>query len=248
MEILGHLELRGRRIWAGHGDLAPDPVDAEGAHGPTLVRAAGGAVPDGVDGVDLAALAKGETEARRYLDALSGGPADDPRASIGITDGRWKYIWWPEGGQEQLFDLENDRYETVNLAPRSELRSKCDELRLALVERHRALSYGYVRDGDLVSLPVQEDAVEGKRKLYDLASGNCTECSFTQPCLPLLARYLTWTSVPSHRQRSYPFCTGLPHNVPRSTSAAIRSDSSASGSRFEAGLSTASSNCLRALR
>src|SRR5690606_20109563 len=33
-----------------------------------------------------------------------------------VTDGKMKYIWFPRLGTEQLFNLEQDRYETVDLS------------------------------------------------------------------------------------------------------------------------------------
>jgi len=43
-----------------------------------------------------------------------------------LTDGKEKYIWYPTIGEEQLFDLENDRQELHDLAadPANESRVK----------------------------------------------------------------------------------------------------------------------------
>lgn len=143
----------------------------------TCLRAAGGEAPAGSDGVDLLALARGEAAPRKYLDAISGGPADGNRSSVGITDGRWKYLWFPEGGVEQLFDLETDRYETRDLAASADHRAKRNELRAALAARHRGLPYGYVRDGDLVTMPLIDDKRDGRRQIHRWAPGYATEYS-----------------------------------------------------------------------
>ena len=66
---------------------------------PTLVHAAGGTPPDDVDGQNLIALARGQLESpRQYLEGMFGQSSE----YYGITDGRWKYIWYPEGAAEQL--------------------------------------------------------------------------------------------------------------------------------------------------
>ena len=70
---------------------------------PTLLKAAGGDPPADTDGQDLVAVARGEHESpRRYLEGMNGpGPAGkDLRLDciyLAITDGCWKYIWYPEG-------------------------------------------------------------------------------------------------------------------------------------------------------
>lgn len=125
--------------------------------------------------MDLAALARGETEPRSVLEAIIGESAAGLRASIAVTDGDWKYLWFPEGGSEQLFDLVNDPGETVNLADAPEHRAVRDRLHGALVDRHGERGYGYVEDGDLVTMPIIDDTSHGRRKLYNWTIGYTTE-------------------------------------------------------------------------
>lgn len=70
---------------------------------------AGGTV-DRRDGIDLLA---GET--RECIFGIYGRPGTN-RFKIMIRSGRFKYIFMANGGREQLFDLEQDPGETVNLA------------------------------------------------------------------------------------------------------------------------------------
>jgi arylsulfatase len=68
---------------------------------------------------DLVELAAGGGARREFLygmatEARPGG--GDSLLYLAATDGRWKYIWYPEGPAEQLFDLAADPQEIVDLA------------------------------------------------------------------------------------------------------------------------------------
>ena len=84
---------------------------------PTLLDAAGASIPDGLDGRSLLPLLRGERD--RVRDVLPGEHApcySKEQAFHSLTDGRWKYIWRPFTGAEQLFDLETDPGECRDLA------------------------------------------------------------------------------------------------------------------------------------
>lgn len=145
-----------------HGSVVSLPVTHADIL-PTLVIAAGGIYPD-CDGQDLIALARGEIkEARRYIDFISGDSVGDDRASIGITDGKWKYIWYPEGGIEHLFNLEEDPGEIKNLAEESNFGDRLKELREELIRRHMKRDFGFVEDNHLVRLPPKGDTTIDRR-------------------------------------------------------------------------------------
>lgn len=119
---------------------------------PTLVAAAGGEPPADVDGQDLVALARGRLERpRRYLVGTAG--ASDAPEYLAITDGRWKYIWYPEGGTEQLFDLDVDPHELTDLATHSTHEPQLTELRQELISRQ----------GELVARPREQDSATDRR-------------------------------------------------------------------------------------
>lgn len=128
---------------------------------PTVVTAAGGTPPDGVDGMDLVALARGEAAPRPFLESVNGAPQQP--GNMCITDGRWKYLWFPVGGSEQLFDLETDPHELKNLAANPEFAAQRDRLRGKVFQRHAARGSKLVEDGDLVVLPVPDESEADRR-------------------------------------------------------------------------------------
>jgi arylsulfatase A-like enzyme len=130
---------------------------------PTLVAAAGGSPPPTVDGIDLTALARGKARPRPFLEAMSGTPAK-PKY-LALTDGRWKYIWYPEGPCEQLFDLEKDPKELRDLGRAAEFEGRRAGLRDELTRRLAARSSPCLQEGRLPSWPrVEEDEAEVRGK------------------------------------------------------------------------------------
>ena len=143
-----------------HGVISDDLVTLADIL-PTVVSAAGGSPSDDVDGQDLIALARGELEPRRYLEATSGPP--EKATYYGITDGRWKYMWYPEGGAEQLFDLKTDPQEIKNLADLPGYAEQRNSLKQEMIRRHEARHSAGVKDGQLVARPVEDYSVADRR-------------------------------------------------------------------------------------
>ena len=131
---------------------------------PTLVSAAGGAPPEGIDGTDLAAVARGDLEPRPFLVAT--GPSIDDPPYLGITDGRWKYIYWPEGASDQLFDLETDPRELRNLAGNAEHAAIRLNLRDRMEAWLQAHGQSWLQDGQLPARPLRGDSVADRRNTY----------------------------------------------------------------------------------
>jgi arylsulfatase A-like enzyme len=82
---------------------------------PSLLEVAGVPIPDSVTGTSLLQAVRGEPW-REYLHGEHSPCYSLEEAMHYVTDGHEKYIWFPATGEEQLFDLENDRDERVNLA------------------------------------------------------------------------------------------------------------------------------------
>jgi arylsulfatase A-like enzyme len=116
---------------------------------PTLLEAAGCPVPPGLDGRSLMPLLKGQEGWREYL---HGECADIPTLNSGmqyLTNGRRKYVWYPGTGDEQLFDLENDPREMVDLAKEKDSAKEIERWRRILVQELDGRPEGFVTDGTL---------------------------------------------------------------------------------------------------
>ena len=84
---------------------------------PTILDACGVPVPDSVDGHSLMPLVNGESSTVRDFVHGEHSTCYHPSQEMQyLTDGRWKYIWFPRTGAEQLFHLTEDPYECVDLA------------------------------------------------------------------------------------------------------------------------------------
>jgi arylsulfatase A-like enzyme len=136
---------------------------------PTFVAAASGqdaadqpAPAADVDGQDLVALARGRLPRPRQFLVASAAPIDNP-PSFGITDGRWKYIYWPEGAAEQLFDLAADPRELRDLAAEASHAAECRALRGQMEGWLRARGAGWLRDGQLPAFAIRDDSAADRR-------------------------------------------------------------------------------------
>jgi arylsulfatase len=135
---------------------------------PTLLEAAGAEPKEGVDGKSLLGIARGDAVAvRDQLAAVSAGADADSMDPwyLAVTDGRWKYIWYPEGGVEQLFDLETDPGELSDLSndATAGVRTERERMRRALVDKCRADAPDLLDGGDLPTRPVIERGVRETR-------------------------------------------------------------------------------------
>jgi arylsulfatase len=85
---------------------------------PTLLDAAGVAIPDTVEGRSVLPLMRGDTSDWRQFYHGEHSPCYHPEnANQFLTDGNWKFIWNPITGVEQLFHLAQDPHECRDLAP-----------------------------------------------------------------------------------------------------------------------------------
>ncbi len=115
---------------------------------PTLLEAAGVAIPDTVKGRSVLGAIRGEAW-REFLHGEHSPCYAMEQAMQYLTDGREKYVYLPYTGEEQLFDLVNDREELRDLA-----RDPANAERVALW-RQRLIAIleprgdGFVEDGKL---------------------------------------------------------------------------------------------------
>lgn len=103
---------------------------------PTLLELAGAPAPPRADGVSLLAAARGRSVRVREWLHLEHAPCySREQAFHALTDGRWKYIWRPLDGTEQLFDLQADPREEHDLSKRPDHRATLEQWRARLIER-----------------------------------------------------------------------------------------------------------------
>lgn len=129
---------------------------------PTFCDIAGIDAPDDADGKSLVPITNGSADGVRetlhgehFNWASSDAVSDDNQW---LTDGRFKYVWFPRTGREQLFDLDDDPTECTDLASdRSDVR---DRLRTELTAALTGREEGYVADGELVSGQVGRATLE----------------------------------------------------------------------------------------
>lgn len=76
-----------------------------------------------------------------------------------VTDGSLKYIYYPEGGKEQFFDLKNDPYEQINLVDKtdSENMLSLEEFRTHLINKFPSI--GQVKADGKVQLYKEESSL-----------------------------------------------------------------------------------------
>ncbi len=102
---------------------------------PTLADLAGIPCPP-VDGVSLAPRLRGEAQVvRPWLHFEHAPTYADAQAFHALTDGRFKYIWRPTDGAEQLFDLKEDPLEERDLAREPARQELLEQWRQRMVRR-----------------------------------------------------------------------------------------------------------------
>ncbi|MGL4343953.1 MAG: sulfatase-like hydrolase/transferase [Cellulosilyticaceae bacterium] len=127
---------------------------------PTLVNLAGGQVPTSIDGQDLIAVLEEKVKPRQYVEMIS---KLNLQESIGITDGKYKYIWYPEDQKEHLFDLTNDPQELINQADNQDYQTIKQTIKTTLIQSQHTQNVGYTQAGNLLTIPPRNDTERHRR-------------------------------------------------------------------------------------
>jgi len=119
---------------------------------PTLLALAGTKNPAPVNGVNLFPVLRGQEQVVREWLHFEHAPCySQAQAYHALTDGRFKYIWRPADGQEQLFDLDKDPVEEHDLARDTGASAGILKIWHArLVERLAGRPEGFSKDGALI--------------------------------------------------------------------------------------------------
>ncbi|MEN6607824.1 MAG: arylsulfatase [Bryobacteraceae bacterium] len=140
-------------VSGSRGQVLRQPVELRDAL-PTLLDAAGVTVPDAVEGRSLLELTRGRTEGwRPWIDLehdVCYAPENQWNA---LTDGRFKYIFHARDGEEQLFDLEHDPAEMVDLAGDPAHQATLRTWRGRMIEHLSVRGERFVANGKLALRP-----------------------------------------------------------------------------------------------
>ncbi|HIG19002.1 MAG TPA: hypothetical protein EYQ31_17800 [Candidatus Handelsmanbacteria bacterium] len=130
----------------GWQDVMPAPLGLAGVSTPTSVEGH--------------SMVTGERRQRSY-----GEVGEGRRATRMIHDGRHKLIYYPVGNRVQLFDLEQDPDEFIDLSGAGSHAEVRQHLEGDLIEEFYGSDLEWLRDGALIGLPEEEDLPTPNRGL-----------------------------------------------------------------------------------
>lgn len=111
---------------------------------PTLLAIAHVEGPKRQSGVNLVAVLAGQrTDVRPWLHSEHSPIYGPDQAFQALTDGRFKYIWRPRDGREQLFDLDADIHEEHDLSQVPAQREELERWRGRLIQRLASRPEGF---------------------------------------------------------------------------------------------------------
>ncbi len=126
---------------------------------PTLLDLCGLECPDSCDGISMVSSLRRET--------LYGECNEGSTATRMIHDGRFKLIYYAGGNHFQLFDLDSDPHELVNLAESPEYAERFRLLQEQLLSEMYGTDSDWLdENGQFVGLPSPEESDEGERGLF----------------------------------------------------------------------------------
>jgi arylsulfatase A-like enzyme len=135
---------------AERGQVIRQPVELRDIL-PTFLDAAGVEFDlEDFDGRSMLELARGNTDGwRPYIDLEHATCYAPENNWTGLSDGRFKYIYYAPEGRQQLFDLEKDPHEMRDLASVPEYEATLGTWRRRMVEHLAERGEPFVVQGDL---------------------------------------------------------------------------------------------------
>jgi len=119
---------------------------------PTLLELGGAERPQGIDGVSLVPVLRGERRDMRPWLHFEHAPCYGAQQAFhALTDGRMKYVWRPADGAEQLFDLEADPREEHELSKDPSRGAALTQWRARLVARLAGRPEGFSDGSQLIA-------------------------------------------------------------------------------------------------
>lgn len=118
---------------------------------PTILDAINEEIPETVDGVSLIPLMTNESTIKRtYIHGEHITCYSEEQEMQYLTDGKFKYIWFPRLGTEQLFDLVKDPYECEDLAENINFKKDLLKWRMRLIKKLEPRQAGLTDGSQLV--------------------------------------------------------------------------------------------------
>jgi len=118
---------------------------------PTLLQSAGIVTPSGIDGVSLLPTLRGDNSViREWLHSEHAPTYNAEQSFQALTDGRFKYIWRPTDGSEQLFDLQGDPKEERDLSKDPASLATLEHWRSLLIQRLATRPEGFSDGSQLI--------------------------------------------------------------------------------------------------
>ncbi|MUV36889.1 Arylsulfatase [Lentibacillus sp. JNUCC-1] len=160
----------GNRLGLARGSRVSEPVEMRDIM-PTLLDAAGASIPETVDGQSVLPLARGKKIDWRAH--IHGEHALGEESHHFVTNGKEKFIWFSQTGDEQFFDLQLDPGEKQNLINDPDHQTAIQAWREKLIDALKGREEGYT-DGKILLVGKQpqtvlshilpEDDADGKRQ------------------------------------------------------------------------------------
>ncbi|MDE7026092.1 MAG: sulfatase-like hydrolase/transferase, partial [Paramuribaculum sp.] len=131
------------------GSVVEQPVELRDVL-PTFLDACGDSVPADMDGRSMLSLIKNPKASwREWIDMEHATSYADFNYWTALTDGHIKYIWFVRTGDEQLFDLDADPEESVNLAGKQKYGKLLKSMREKMAKHLEERGEQWVKNGVL---------------------------------------------------------------------------------------------------
>jgi len=119
---------------------------------PTFLEAAGLPVPAAVEGRSMLDILRGKSW-RTTLDLEHASCYAPKDGWVALMDERYKYVWYPITGAQQLFNLQDDPHELRDLAADPDSAALVKEWRQKMIKHLAIRGDAWVRNGELVVQP-----------------------------------------------------------------------------------------------
>ncbi|MFO7870752.1 MAG: hypothetical protein R6V03_04895 [Kiritimatiellia bacterium] len=106
---------------------------------PTVLTSLGIEAPGGIHGVDILPYVRnGDSSRKVMVQAINN--FDPGVRNLSLYDKRFRFTWYPEKDERELYDHDNDPLELDNIAGLPEHGRRCEDMLAGLVRMHAGMS------------------------------------------------------------------------------------------------------------